>query len=161
MAQNPFQTEEEEVKERVCMKCGRLKKGTEFYVSRNFEKYPGDHRIDICKDCLTMYVDSWDPATFLPILEELDVPYDKESWDKLLAKYGQDPTKMTGKTILGHYLAVMKLKQWKDKHYADTARIEEEKRAAKEIALKAAGYTGEEIEQFFATDRTPERAEII
>ena len=95
-----------------CENCGRTKDDKEFYVSRNIEKYPPDGRLNMCKDCLTMFVDNWDPKTYLSILEQIDVPYIKEEWDKLLEKYGQYPEKMTGTTILGRYLSKMKLKQW-------------------------------------------------
>jgi hypothetical protein len=54
-----------------------------------------------------MHVDNWDPSTFIPILQEIDVPYIKEQWDQLLEKFGQDPSKITGTTILGRYLSKM------------------------------------------------------
>jgi len=47
-------------------------------------------------------------------LQEIDVPYIPEEWDKLLASYGSDRRKVTGMTILGRYLSKMKLKQFKD-----------------------------------------------
>jgi hypothetical protein len=33
-----------------------------------------------------------------------------DEWNKLMASYGKDPSKMTGLTILGRYLSKMKLK---------------------------------------------------
>jgi hypothetical protein len=39
-----------------------------------------------------------------------------------LAKYGTDPRKVTGTTILGRYLSKMKLKQNAGKHFKDTER---------------------------------------
>ena len=52
---------------------------TQFYTSKNIEKYPPDGKMDICKKCLTMHVDNWNPETYKWILQEIDVPYIKES----------------------------------------------------------------------------------
>lgn len=142
-----------------CEKCGRLKKGIEFYTSLNLEKFPNDGKLPLCKECITMHVDNWEPETFLPILEEIDVPYDKESWDELLKRYGQDPTKVTGKTILGHYLSKMKLKPWNKLRYADTERIASEKREQKRQSLIAGGYSPEQVEELLAADYTPPQPE--
>jgi hypothetical protein len=57
-----------------------------------------------------MHVNNWDPSTYLWILQECDVPYVPDEWNKLLATWGKDPTKITGMTILGKYLSKMKLK---------------------------------------------------
>jgi hypothetical protein len=59
-----------------------------------------------------MHVDNWNPDTYLWILQEIDVPYVPDEWNKLLAKYGQDKKKLTGLSILGRYLSKMKLKQY-------------------------------------------------
>jgi len=54
-----------------------------------------------------MHVDNWDPETFLWILQEADVPWIPDEWNGLLAKFAKDPKKMTGKSIIGRYLAKM------------------------------------------------------
>ncbi len=81
----------------------------EFYRSNNLEKYP-DGYLNQCKKCMTMFVDNWNPQTYLWILQEADVPYIPEEWDKLLASYGKDKTKVTGMTIIGRYFSKMRLK---------------------------------------------------
>ena len=144
-----------------CKKCGKMMDEKEFYVSKNIEKYPPDGRMDICKKCLTMHVDNWDPETYKWILEEVDVPYIKEEWDALLEKYGKDPKKITGLTIIGRYLSKMKLKQWSKYTYADTEKLAEEALQRKVFAMKAQGLTGEEIEEQLAIDRTPAKPEGI
>ena len=106
-----------------CKKCNKPRKENHFYKSNNLEKYP-EEKLDICKDCLTRHVDNWDPDTYLWILQECDVPYVPDEWNSLLAKYGKDRSKMTGVTILGRYLAKMKLKQWKDYRWKDTEFIQ-------------------------------------
>ena len=85
----------------------------QFYGSHNLEKYPNG-KLNQCKKCLTMHVDNWNPDTYLWILQECDVPYIPDEWNKLLAVYGKDPTKMTGMTIIGRYLAKMQSKQYRD-----------------------------------------------
>lgn len=130
---------------------------TQFYTSHNLEKYPNDGKLKQCKKCITMHVDNWDPSTFIPILQEIDVPYIKEQWDQLLEKYATDPSKITGMTILGRYLSKMKLTQWNKYRYADSEKLELEAREKKTMTMRAAGYTGEEIEQQLAIDRTPPR----
>lgn len=144
-----------------CKKCGKTMNDSEFYTSKNVEKYPPDGKIDICKKCLTMHVDNWDPETYKWILQEIDVPYIKEEWDALLEKYGKDPKKVTGLTIIGRYLSKMKLKQWNQYSWADTEVLEEEQRMRKINQMKARGMTGEEIETELATDRTPPKPKIL
>lgn len=103
-----------------------------FYTSKNTEKYAPDGRMKLCKKCLTMHVNSWEPTTFIWILKEIDVPYIDTEWNALLDKYGQDPRKVTGVTILGRYLSKMKLKQYSHLNWADTEQIaaEAEKKRA-------------------------------
>ena len=144
-----------------CKKCGKTMNDSEFYTSKNVEKYPPDGKMDICKKCLTMHVDNWDPETYKWILQEIDVPYIKEEWDALLEKYGKDPKKVTGLTIIGRYLSKMKLKQWSQYSWADTESLEEEQRMRKINQMKAQGMTGEEIETELATDRTPPKPKVL
>lgn len=138
-----------------CEKCGKTMDDNQFYKSKRIDRHPPDGTMNICKKCLTMHVDNWDPETYKWILEEIDVPYIKEEWDALLEKYGKDPNKITGMTIIGRYLSKMKLKQWSKYTWADTEALAEEARARKINSMKAQGYSGEEIEEQLAIDRTP------
>ena len=145
---------------RFCTKCGKTMAEIEFYTSKNIEKYPPDGKLNICKKCLTMHVDNWDPETYKWILEEIDVPYIKHEWDALLEKYAkEDPKKLTGLTILGRYLAKMKLKQWNKYSWADTERLNEEKLQEQVKAMKARGLSGDEIDKALAADNVPKRPE--
>lgn len=141
---------------RFCKKCGRTIDEKEFYGTKNLEKHP-DGKMDTCKKCTCMHVDNWDPETYKWILEEADVPYIESKWNELLEKYGKDPKKVTGLTIMGRYLSTMKLKQWKDYHWSDTEMLAEKALATKVNSMRAQGMTGEEIEAELATDRTPPR----
>lgn len=138
-----------------CEKCNRTMDDNQFYTSKNLEKYPHEGKLNLCKKCLTMHLDNWDPDTYLWILQEIDVPYIKEEWDRLLEKHGQDPKKITGVTILGRYLSKMKLKQFAKYTWEDTAVLQEEKRQEKIMSMRAQGYSGEEIEERLAANSTP------
>lgn len=138
-----------------CGKCNKMLDEKEFYTSKLVDKFPPDGKMSTCKKCLTMHVDNWDPETYKWILEEIDVPYIKEEWDALLAKYGQDPKKVTGVTILGRYLSKMKLKQWSKYTYADTEVLEEKARQEKMSQMKAQGMSNDEINERLSQDTTP------
>lgn len=138
-----------------CKKCGKTMDDKQFYTSKNLEKYPPDGKMDICKKCLTMHVDNWDPETYKWILQEIDVPYIKEEWNGLLEKYGKDPKKVTGLTIIGRYLSKMKLKQWNKYTWADTETLEEDSIDKKVLNMKAQGFTEDEIQEQLSIDRTP------
>lgn len=138
-----------------CKKCGKTMDDTQFYTSKKLEKYPPDGKMDICKKCLTMHVDNWDPETYKWILQEIDVPYIKEEWNGLLEKYGKDPKKVTGLTIIGRYLSKMKLKQWNKYTWADTKTLEKDSIDKKVLNMKAQGFTEDEIQEQLSIDRTP------
>ena len=138
-----------------CKKCGKTMDDKQFYTSKNLEKYPPDGKMDICKKCLTMHVDNWDPETYKWILQEIDVPYIKEEWNGLLEKYGKDPKKVTGLTIIGRYLSKMKLKQWNKYTWADTETLEKDSIDKKVLNMKTQGFTEDEIQEQLSIDRTP------
>lgn len=128
-----------------CEKCNRTMNGTEFYSSNNLEKYPNDGKFPICKKCMTMHVDNWNPDTYLWILQEADVPYVPDEWNKIMEKYGRDPQSMTGMTILGRYLSKMKLKQFKDYRWKDTEFLQQMANNKLEQTMKRQGYDAQQI----------------
>lgn len=133
-----------------CKTCNRTMDETQFYTSKRTDRYPNDGKMSECKKCLTRHVNNWDPKTYLWILEEIDVPYIEQEWNKLLASYAKDPKKVTGMTILGRYLSKMKLKQFADDGWDDTERIKAEMDAKKSDIMARSGYSGEEIEDALA-----------
>ena len=94
---------------------------------------------------MTLHVDNWDPQTYLWILQEVDVPYIPDEWNKLLASYGRDRSKLTGLTILGRYLSKMKLKQYRDFRWNDTEHLQELANAKIEQTMKRQGFGAVEI----------------
>ena len=137
-----------------CEKCRKTMDEKQFYRSNNLEKYP-EGVLRQCKQCITMHVDNWDPDTYLWILQECDVPYIPEEWNKLLASYGKDKSKVTGMTILGRYLSKMKLKQFKDYRWKDTAYLQEVADKRTEEAMKRQGFSASEIDQALEQGRIP------
>jgi hypothetical protein len=92
-----------------------------------------------------MHVDNWKPETYVWILQECDVPYVPDEWNKLLAKYAMDKSKVTGMTILGRYLSKMKLKQFKEYRWEHNDFLQELANKKIEDAMKRQGYDAAEI----------------
>ena len=128
-----------------CEKCNRTMNGDQFYSSNNLEKYPNDGKFPTCKKCMTLHVDNWNPDTYLWILQEADVPYIPDEWNKLMMSYARDGKKTSGMTILGRYLSKMKLKQYKDYRWKDTDFLQQMANSKIEQAMKRQGYGAAEI----------------
>ena len=108
---------------KTCAKCGKIKKETDFY------KIPKtDERCDLCKTCLTMYIDNRRPDTFKWILKKMDVPYVEKKWVELANKsYMKNPATFGPMSVIGTYLRTMNMEQYKNLTYADSDRINNEK----------------------------------
>ena len=133
-------------KQYYCEKCGKTMAEDQFYKSNNKQKYTNGGVVPTCKKCLTMHVDNWNPDTYLWLLQELDVPYIPDEWNKLMMKYAKDPDKVTGTTIIGRYLSKMKLNQWKEYRWKDNDFIKELQAKRIREAMKDGGYDIQEIE---------------
>ena len=107
---------------KLCQKCGRMKNAdTQFYQYKNGEK------TELCKECLTMHIDNFDPSTYLWLLEKMDVPYIPEEWNILRDRaFAKNPL-LNGMSVFGKYLSKMKLKQFKDYGWADTDKLNAER----------------------------------
>ena len=134
-----------EKKTYYCERCNHTMSDENFYTSNNLEKYAPDGKLRVCKKCATAHINNWDPDTYLWILQEIDVPYVPDEWNKLLMKYGQDGAKLTGMTILGRYLYKMKLKQYKDFRWEHTEFLQEQANAKIEQTMKRQGYDAAQI----------------
>lgn len=116
-----------------CERCGKR------IAAINFYTYKDGSKCEICKPCLTAHIDNFDSNTYEWILEKMDVPYIPTEWNVLRDKaFAKDPYKMNGMSVIGKYLAKMKLKQWSKYGYADTKKIQEEMDAEKAEKEKAA-----------------------
>ena len=107
--------------QRFCSKCRKTMAETNFYT------YKDGTKCELCKSCLTMHINNFEPDTFLWLLEKFDVPYIPAEWNILRDRaYAKDPYKMNGMSVFGKYLSKMKLKQWKNFTWADTERLQAE-----------------------------------
>ena len=122
-----------------------------FYTSNNIEKYPPDGKLHECKKCITMHVNNWDPKTYLWILQEIDVPYVQDEWNKLLASYAQKREKVTGMSILGRYLSKMKLKQFRNYRWQDSDYLQEIANKKIEETMKRQGFDAQQINEAITT----------
>lgn len=130
-----------------CEKCEKSMDEGQFYTYRDGTK------VELCKKCLTMHIDNFDPSTYVWLLEKMDVPYVPSEWNALREKVysTKPPNKINGMSVFGRYLSKMKLKQWKDYHWSDTEELQaedEKKRQAyldehPEVAAREAQLTAQ------------------
>ena len=134
-----------------CDKCGKSMDEGQFYT------YKDGRKTELCKKCLTMHIDNFNPDTFLWILEKMDVPYIPEEWNSLRDKaFAKDPYKMNGMSVFGKYLSKMKLKQWKEYSWADTERLmaigEEHRKMMEEERVEKEALAKEQLEAGVITE---------
>lgn len=120
-----------------CPKCGRTKGDVNFYT------YPNGSKCEMCKDCLTMYINAWEKDTYIFLFPKFDIPYIEHEWTSLRDKEFKnklDKAKIAGSkdpnkdalamfkhgTIFGKYLGKMKLNQYNKYRWADTERLQAE-----------------------------------
>ena len=119
--------ETKEVK--ACLKCGKV-----MDADAQFYKRKDGSRMDLCKKCLTMHIDNFNPETFLWILKEMDIPYIPEEWNVLRDRAFAKNPNLNGTSVFGKYLSKMKLKQWQNYTWEDSEKLqalnEEKKKAA-------------------------------
>lgn len=125
-----------------CEKCRKTMNETQFYT------YKDGRKTEMCKKCLTMHIDNFNPETYLWLLEKMDVPYIPSEWNTLLERaYAKDPSKLNGMSVFGKYLSKMKLKQFKDFGWADSARLQEEEAIREQEKADAIKQREEEIQE--------------
>ena len=117
-----------------CNKCNKDMEEINFY------KYRDGSYVELCKKCLTLHIDAFDPSTFTWILEKLDVPYIPQEWTATIEKkMAAKPDKpLSHSAVFGSYLSKTKLKQWKDYYWKDNELIQEKffAQAAKETEMQ-------------------------
>ena len=137
----------------TCSKCGRTMDEAHFYTGT---------RYNLCKQCLTMHIDNFNPDTYLYILKIFDVPYIESAWTSIRDKaYAKNPNKMNGLSVIGKYLAQMKLNNFRKYSWADTERLQQEallkstqqqaQRRAQEEILKEQYERGQISEEQYRT----------
>lgn len=127
-----------------CAKCGKEMGEEQFYTKKDGSK------TDLCKKCLTLHVNNFEPDTYLWILKDMDVPYVPEEWNRIRdAAFAKDPYKMNGTTVLGKYLAKMRLVQFKNKTWADGEKIAAERAKKKREEEEAQREFDEDMKRRF------------
>ena len=134
---------------KYCEKCGRTLKDIDFY------QYKDGSKTELCKKCLTMHINNFDPSTFLWLLEKMDVPYIPQEWDSLRDKaYERNPDTMNGMSVFGKYLSKMRLNQWKEYGWKDSEDLQ------KEAEEKKAAFEKEREERIAIAKEKFEKGEI-
>lgn len=91
-----------------CPKCKKTMSDVKFFTHKDGTKF------EICKACITLHIDNFDPETFMWALEYADVPYIEQEWNKIRDReYQKDPNKFNEMSVYGRYLGKMRLKQWR------------------------------------------------
>ena len=108
---------------KACQKCGKvMDEEAQFYLRKN------GTRMDLCKKCLTMHINNYEPETFLWILKDMDLPYIPEEWnvlrDRAFENARQKGKALDGMSVFGKYLSKMKLKQWKPYGWEDSEKLQ-------------------------------------
>ena len=103
---------------KLCTKCSKMMdENTQFYTYKNGEKTA------MCKKCLTMHIDNFNPETYLWLLQDMDVPYVEAEWNVLRDRAFAKNPNLNGMSVFGKFLSKMKLKQWNQYGWADTERL--------------------------------------
>lgn len=87
-----------------------------YYRKRNNSFYTNETKIEILSK-----IDYDNPETFLPYLEKLDYPYLKEEWARKV-KHGREHNYTN---IFGRYIALMRLKGYRDFSFQDSSYLNE------------------------------------
>ena len=117
---------------KTCLKCTKtMDADAKFYQKRNGEK------TDLCKNCLTMHIDNFNPDTFLWILEDMDFPYIPEEWNVIRDREFAKNPNLTGMSVFGKYLSKMRIKQFKNYGWADSEKIQEANEEKRKQAIAA------------------------
>ena len=120
------------VARKICVKCGKAKNETEFF------KMKGGERCDMCKYCLTMYVDNRRPDTFKWILKKFDMPYIEKKWIEMAnKKYLQNPAQFGPMSVIGTYMRTMNMDQYAKYGYEDTDYLNDLDKKMNTAAKKA------------------------
>lgn len=103
---------------RLCVKCGKMMdENAQFYT------YKDGSKTKMCKKCLTMHIDNFNPDTFLWLLQDMDVPYVEAEWNVLRDRAFAKNPNLNGMSVFGRYLSKMKLKQWMNYGWDDTEKL--------------------------------------
>lgn len=86
-----------------------------FYKDKNGNLFP------YWKEDIKKYVDPHKPATFLQLLQELDIPFIEREWKNILGKaYNSNNPTQQIQSVFSRYLSLMKLRGYRSYGFNDT-----------------------------------------
>lgn len=135
-----------------CPTCRKTLDEKNFFKTRRTDKHPAGI-LPECKTCISLKVDDTDVLTFLPYLKEIDLPYMPGKWRELVQKKPAG-----GASILGKYVSMMRMNQYKKYFWRDTENLVEEERSALMAAFRQDEMSETEAEQ--AVERTQSLSDI-
>lgn len=110
-----------------CDRCHRSIQVKDFYKNKK-----GDP-LHTCKKCLASMIDLESESTVMPVLQQIDIPFIPTEWANLKERYmyternGQRfRNSNANQTVLGRYIGKMRLPQFHEFRYIDTARFVQE-----------------------------------
>lgn len=124
-----------------CPTCRKTLDEKNFFKTRRTDKHPSGF-LPECKTCASLKIDDSDVQTFLPILKEIDLPYMPRQWRELCQKKPAG-----GASVLGKYVSMMRMNQYKKYSWADSENLVEEERKALIAAFKQEDITESEAEK--------------
>lgn len=106
--------------------CDRCKKTLD---NKNFYQDSTGKPMKKCKKCLCLGINPHKAETAFPVFKEIDIPYIPSEWIVLVDRYCPDPDKGSNpQSVLGRYIAKMRLSQFGEFKWEDTERFVEEHR---------------------------------
>lgn len=124
-----------------CPTCRKTLDEKNFFKTRRTDKHPSGI-LPECKTCITLKVDDTDLLTFLPILKEIDLPYMPAKWRELVQKKPAG-----GASIIGKYVSMMRMNQYKKYTWVDTENLVSEERTALLAAFRQEDMSETDAEQ--------------
>lgn len=127
-----------------CTKCKKVMDEKQFYTYRDGTK------VEMCKKCLTMHMNCFEPDTFVWALKKMDVPYIPSEWNTLRDRaYAKDPEHISDMAIFGKYLGKMKLTQFKNARWEDTEELQKKDAEKKAEAQQQSAELAEKLKEDF------------
>lgn len=100
-----------------CACCGRSLDSTKFV--KEFDE--ANTRCEVCIDCMCQGIDNKRPSTFLHIFRHFDIPYYESMWARYSnTTFQKSPMTFGPTSVLGKYIRVMHMKQYKNRRFADS-----------------------------------------
>lgn len=124
-----------------CPTCRKTLDEKNFFKTRRTDKHPAGF-LPECKTCIALKVDDGDVQTFLPFLKEVDVPYMPSKWRELVQKKPAG-----GASIIGKYVSMMRMNQYKKYFWQDTENLVESERTALIAAFGQDGMSETDAEK--------------